>query len=146
MQTRKKEMKDDGVGSIDDFIRYSLEPVIEMGLYLIGIFTIVIGSIIVMVSGVREWRDKKLNFDERTTKMRIELSEMIALGLTFILGAEVVKSFRVPTFLQLVRVSLLVLLRQLITYFLDKDVERLKKAFPAIYDDDDDDHYYSSRR
>ncbi len=139
-------MKDDGVGSIDDFIRYSLEPVIEMGLYLIGIFTIVIGSIIVMVSGVREWRDKKLNFDERTTKMRIELSEMIALGLTFILGAEVVKSFRVPTFLQLVRVSLLVLLRQLITYFLDKDVERLKKAFPAIYDDDDDDHYYSSRR
>lgn len=114
------------------FIRFTLEPLVEYALYTIGMLTIVVGTIIAIATGIKEWREGKLNFDERTSKMRIQLSEIIALGLTFILGAEVVKTFRIPTLFQLIKVSLLVLLRQMITYFLDKDVARLRKEFPKV--------------
>jgi uncharacterized membrane protein len=117
---------------IVNFIRFKFEPVIEFSLYTIGMLTIFIGSIMVVETDVRDWKEGKLTFDERTSKMRIQLSEIIALALTFILGAEVVKSFRIPTLFQLLKVSLLVLLRQLITYFLDSDVTRLRKEFPTI--------------
>jgi len=115
-----------------NLIRFRLEPFIEYSLYTIGMLTIVIGAVNAIIIGVRELREKKLTYDERTSKMRIQLSESIALGITFILGAEVVKSFRIPTFMQLIKVSILVLLRQLITYFLDQDVARLRAEFPNI--------------
>lgn len=119
---------------IVNFIRFKVEPVVEYSLYIIGLITIVIGTIVAIYSGLKQWKNSSLNYDERTTLMRIKLSETIALGLTFILGAEVVKTFRIPTMFQLIKVSLLVLLRQLITYFLDKDVERLRKQFPNLQD------------
>ena len=119
---------------IVNFIRFKVEPVVEYSLYTIGLITIVIGTIVAIYSGLKQWKNSSLNYDERTTLMRIKLSETIALGLTFILGAEVVKTFRIPTMFQLIKVSLLVLLRQLITYFLDKDVERLRKQFPNLQD------------
>lgn len=121
-----------GNSPVVDFIRFRMEPFIEYSLYTIGMFTIVFGTIISLYTGIKDWQEKKLTYDERTSKMRIQLSESIALGLTFILGAEVVKSFRTPTLFQLIKISLLVLLRQLITYFLDKDVIRLRKEFPNL--------------
>lgn len=112
-----------------NFIKFSVEPFVEYTLYVIGMTTIVVGVVTSIATGFRTL--DRMDFDERTTEMRIQLSESIALGLTFILGAEVVKSFRIPTLYQLLRVSLLVLLRQLITYFLDKDVQRLRSQFPS---------------
>lgn len=117
---------------IVSFIRFKVEPVVEYSLYTIGLLTIVIGTIVAIYTGLEQWKDKSLTYDERTSLIRIKLSETIALALTFILGAEVVKTFRIPTMFQLIKVSLLVLLRQLITYFLDKDVERLRKQFPKL--------------
>ena len=119
---------------IVSFIRFKVEPVVEYSLYTIGLLTIVIGTIVAIYTGLEQWKDKSLTYDERTSLIRIKLSETIALALTFILGAEVVKTFRIPTMFQLIKVSLLVLLRQLITYFLDKDVERLRKQFPKLQD------------
>ena len=116
-------------GKVVDFIKFGVEPFIEYSLYIVGMATIVVGVVTAIWTGLENLRS--MDFDERTTEMRIQLSESIALGLTFILGAEVVKSFRIPTLYQLLRVSLLVLLRQLITYFLDEDVKRLRGQFPA---------------
>jgi len=62
-------------------------------------------------------KDKKEKVDRIIADMRIRLAESISLGLTFILGAEVVKTFRVPNFYQLIKITVLVILRQLITYF-----------------------------
>ena len=118
------------ISPIIKFIRFKIEPTIEYTLYGIGMATIVVGTFLSIKTGIQEWREKNLTFDEITSKMRIQLSETISLGLTFILGAEVVKTFRIPTLFQLLKVSLLVILSQMITYFLDKDVLRLRKEFP----------------
>jgi len=115
------------------FIKFKMEPVFEYTLYVIGIVIILAGAIDAVALGVNgAIIKKKRTPDEVLTMMRIRLSETISLGLTFILGAEVIKTFRVPNIYQLIKVALLVLLRQLITYFLDRDVARLRKEFPNL--------------
>ncbi len=115
------------------FVKFKMEPVFEYTLYVIGIVIILAGAIDAVALGVNgAIIKKKRTPDEVLTMMRIRLSETISLGLTFILGAEVIKTFRVPNIYQLIKVALLVLLRQLITYFLDRDVARLRKEFPGL--------------
>jgi uncharacterized membrane protein len=115
------------------FIKYKVEPVFEYTMYILGIMTIMLGALDALKIGLAdENKKKKRTGDEVISDMRIRLSETITLGLTFILGAEVVKTFRVPNIYQLIKVTLLVLLRQLITYFLDQDVRRLRKEFPEL--------------
>lgn len=123
------EMEEEG--EIVNFIKYDVEPVIEYTLYILGMVIIVFGAINSIYLGFKE-RGKDKNADEILAYMRIRLSETITLGLTFILGAEVVKTFRVPNIYQLIKVALLVLLRQMITHFLDKDVSNLRKEYPNL--------------
>lgn len=122
----------DSTNGLINFIKYKAEPVIEYSLYVLGISTIILGTIVAITVGIKDKTKKKFSTDETIADMRITMSEFIALGLTFILGAEVVKTFRVPNMYQLIKVTMLVLLRQLITYFLDKDVNRLRKEYPRL--------------
>ena len=117
-------------GEVIDFIKYKLEPLFEYSLYTVGIVIIVFGAFNALLTGYKERGDK--THDEILAYMRIRLSESITLGLTYILGAEVIKTFRVPNIYQLIKIALLVLLRQLITYFLDRDVARLKMEYPHL--------------
>ena len=112
-------------------VKYQIEPVLEYGLYLMGITTIILGAIMAVVTGAQDIR-KKRSISESLTHMRVHLSQSLTLSLTFILGAEILKTFRVPNLFQLIKVMGVVLLRQLITYFLDKDVLRLRKEFPDL--------------
>ena len=115
------------------FIKYKVEPFFEYTLYLLGILIIVIGAFNSIYIGLKEHlHDSDMSPDEILAYMRIRLSESISLGLTFILGAEVVKTFRVPNIYQLIKVALLVLLRQMITVFLDKDVSKLRIEYPNL--------------
>lgn len=115
---------------IVNFVKFKLEPFFEYSLYILGMIVIILGAVDAITVG---WRSRKgKSMDETLAYMRIRLSETITLGLTFILAAEVIKTFRVPNMYQLLKVTLLVLLRQLITYFLDRDVSRLKKEYPGL--------------
>lgn len=112
-----------------DFIKYKFEPVIEYFMYILGIIIIFAGSINSIVIFFVEKKKSEKNIDHIIAKMRVQLAEAISLGLTFILAAEVIKTFRVPNLFQLIKIVMLVLLRQIITWFLDKDVERLRKNY-----------------
>lgn len=65
---------------------------------------------------------------------RMELSETILLGLSFILAGDVVKSIRIPDFKQLVRLGLIIGIRQLLTYYLDKEHKELKILIRQVKD------------
>lgn len=124
--------KNESSSATINFIRFTIEPVIEYSLYILGIGTIMLGTIVAIYVGIRDKTRNEYTTNEIVADVRITMSEFIALGLTFILGAEVVKTFRVPNIFQLIKVTLLVLLRQLITYFLDQDVNRLRKQYPKL--------------
>ncbi len=129
----KKDFGSEDIGETSEsvnFIKYKLEPFFEYSLYVLGMIAIVLGAIDAIVVGWQTRKEKTQ--DESLAYMRIRLSETITLGLTFILAAEVIKTFRVPNIYQLLKVALLVLLRQMITHFLDKDVSRLKQEYPGL--------------
>ena len=125
-----KDINSGEESEIVNFIKYNLEPFFEYSLYILAMIVIILGAIDAIVIGWGSRKGKPM--DETLAYMRIRLSETITLGLTFILAAEVIKTFRVPNMYQLLKVTLLVLLRQLITHFLDKDVARLKQEYPGL--------------
>jgi len=118
-------------GGTIGFIKYEVEPFFEYTLYVMGMAIIMFGALNSLYIGWKE-REGDKSADEILAYMRIRLSESITLGLTFILGAEVVKTFRVPNIYQIIKIALLVLLRQMITIFLDKDVARLRVEYPNL--------------
>ncbi len=63
---------------------------------------------------------------------RMEISESILLGLSFILAADVVKSIRLPDLSQLIRLAVLIGIRQLLTYYLDKEHKELKTLISSL--------------
>lgn len=101
---------------------------LEYLLYVVGMATILLGAGGAIWTGITQ-KTKGRSAGQALTLARVHLSQSLTLALTFILGAEILKTFRVPNIFQLIKVTLLVLLRQLITYFLDKDVLRLRGEF-----------------
>jgi uncharacterized membrane protein len=58
------------------------------------------------------------------TDAKINLSESIALSLSFILGVEILKIFYIKSYKQLIFVVCLVLIKLLITYFLLQEIAK----------------------
>jgi len=108
-------------------LNYTDTPIIELLLYIFGLIVIVISTFNGLIRSVRRLINPTKQNEKVISDLRIYLSESYTLALTFILGAEIMKIFRIPNNYQLIRVTLLVLLRQLIVYFLDSDIIKLKK-------------------
>ena len=66
-------------------------------------------------------------FNKTFPRDRLILGHSINLSLTYILIADVIKTIRIPSYYQLGRLVILVLLREFITYFLDDEITFLKK-------------------
>ena len=108
-------------------LNFDNTPIIELLLYIFGLIVIVISTINGLIRSIGRLIYPTNKNEKVLSDLRIYLSESYTLALTFILGAEIVKTFRIPNNYQLIRVTLLVLLRQLIVYFLDSDIIKLKK-------------------
>ena len=63
-----------------------------------------------------------------TIDARIRLGDSINLGLTFLLASDIVKTIRIPSYYQLGRVVILVLIREFVTYYLDRELRELRKG------------------
>ena len=66
-------------------------------------------------------------FNKTFPRDRLILGHSINLSLTYILIADVIKTIRIPSYYQLGRLVILVILREFITYFLDDEITFLKK-------------------
>ena len=123
-----KESKVDNVAS--KYLRGVVTPNIETALHIIAIIVIVVGCV---RSLQLAWINrKKASFGHIYAMIRTNLSETLILSLTFILGAEIIKTLRIPSLYQIIKVSVLVVLRQMIVYFLDQDVSHLHKVYPSL--------------
>ena len=112
------------------YLRGVVAPNIESALYIIAIIVIGVGCI---RSLQLAWMNrKKASFGHLYAMIRTNLSETLILSLTFILGAEIIKTFRIPNLYQIIKVSILVVLRQMIVYFLDQDVSHLHRVYPGL--------------
>jgi uncharacterized membrane protein len=99
----------------------------EHVLYGVTMLVIVLGAARAIWDGISEACRGEGTVDEQMDRVRLELSGALSLGLTFFVGAEIIKTFRVPHWKQLLKVVVLILIRQLLTWSLDADTEKLQR-------------------
>lgn len=109
---------------------------LEWGCYGLGAATVAFGALATFLFLLRELpRREGEPWQAVLAQARTGLSSWLTLGLTFFLVAEVLRTFRITTGGQLLRVSAVVLLRQFIVWSLDKDVARIRREFPQSLKD-----------
>ena len=114
--------------STSSFYKDKFSPIIESTFYFIGILVIIYGAIDTFVYSYKNYLKRKDDdYEYFISDIRIRLSSSFSLALTYILGAEIIKTFRIPNIKQLVKITGLIFIRQLVSYFLDKDVKNLKQ-------------------
>jgi uncharacterized membrane protein len=101
--------------------------VAEHVLYGVTMLVIVLGATCTIWHGISEACRGEGTADEQMDRMRLELSGALSLALTFFVAAEIIKTFRVPHWKQLLKVVVLILIRQLLTWSLDAETEKLQR-------------------
>ena len=91
----------------------------------------IVGSIIIIYGGIlatiktliSEIRRKQYYYAE----IRFDFTSKIALGLEFFIAGDLIKTITEPTFSQIIVLAVIVGIRTVIGYFMDKESKELKK-------------------
>lgn len=126
---------------IDPLEKGSANPILVLFMRIVEIISSIIAVIIMLIGVIEAAIYLGKSFDSRhkiyyidhvktndVIQARIKLGDTINLGLTFILAADIVKTIRIPNYYQLGRVVVLVLIREFVTYYLDKELKELRKG------------------
>ena len=100
---------------------------ISLGIGLVGIFIVLWGVIVGLVEFIRAQfahlaRHSKLLPLE---KIRIDLGRYLLLGLEFLIAADIIRTIVKPSFEEVAVLLAIVAIRTVISYFLNKEIERL---------------------
>lgn len=96
-------------------------------MHSVTVMTIVLGSIWALAGMVANLASGCLPIVEVLDYARLDVSSALGLGLTFFVGAEIIKTFRVPNWHQLAKVGALIIIRQLMSWALDAETARLER-------------------
>ena len=119
------------LNSKNTFITSSINKYFFTGLHVSEILSNIIGAIVLTIGVIKGVIMLKSYFyktgdDKEVLLARLEIAESVLLGMTFMLAADVIKTIRIPSLLQLIRVTILIGVRELLTYHLDKEYKALK--------------------
>lgn len=92
----------------------------------------IVGSIIIVYGGIRaaintlisEMRRKDYYYAD----IRIDFTSKIALGLEFFIAGDLIKTIIEPTFTEITTLAVIVGIRTIVGYFLDKESKELKQT------------------
>ena len=116
------------IKTIDFFLEYSnyLALFIAYVIILVGI----IEGIVFLIQNAT---NNKLNIhvlDKRTNNIietRIKVLNSINLGLVFIIAGDIIKTIYIPDMINLIKVIMLICVREILSLFTNKEIEHLKK-------------------
>ncbi len=127
-----KYITDSSILKKDDiFLGNNVNKYFNKFLYTCEIISNITGTLVLIVGVIKglimlKGYFYKLEDEREVIQARLEIAESVLLGLTFMLAADVIKTIRVPSFLQLIRVTILIAIREFLTYHLDKEYKDLK--------------------
>ena len=100
---------------------------ISLGIWIIGIFIVLWGVIVGLVEFIRAQiahlgkQRKSLPLE----KIRIDLGRYLLLGLEFLIAADIIRTIVKPSLEEVAVLVAIVAIRTVISYFLNKEIERL---------------------
>jgi len=110
---------------ITDTLEFCLKKNIYYIEILVYFLTIIMLFTTLIKSFIRYFKDDQ-DIDNMI-KIRIVMGESIGLSLTFILAVEILKIYYIRNYRQLIIISCLVVLKLIITFFLQQETDNYKK-------------------
>lgn len=105
--------------TLNTFLRFDID--------FLELFVYIISSIIIFLSILNSiylyFFDYEENNELGVLEAKIKLSNTISLALSFILSIEILKIYYIKTYKQLIIVSSLVIIKLIVNYFLNKEIE-----------------------
>ena len=103
---------------VESLIRTSIVT-LENATYIITLLIIAVSIVTATYTYVHMYND---DTSVATMRSRINLAESFTLALSFILGIEILKLYYIKSYKQLSYVVILLVLKLVINYFLDKEI------------------------
>jgi uncharacterized membrane protein len=97
-----------------------LTLVVEKGFQVLTVIIMVLGALSALCEGAAVSKEKIYH-------VRLKFSSTLGLALTFLIASEIIKTFRIAHWSQLLKIMLLLLIRQLLLWSLDADSEKIEK-------------------
>lgn len=105
--------------TLNMFLRFDID--------FLELFVYIIASLIIFLSILNSiylyFYDYNKNNELGILEAKIKLSNTISLALSFILSIEILKIYYIKTYKQLIIVSSLVIIKLIVNYFLNKEIE-----------------------
>jgi uncharacterized membrane protein len=105
--------------TLNTFLRFDID--------FLELFVYIIASLIIFLSILNSiylyFYDYNKNSELGVLEAKIKLSNTISLALSFILSIEILKIYYIKTYKQLIIVSSLVIIKLIVNYFLNKEIE-----------------------
>ena len=114
--------------TINNFLLYSNYLCLAIA-YVIILVGIIEGLVYLIDNAVSKNKDVKY-LDRRTNNMletRIKVLNSINLGLVFIIAGDIIKTINLPNYLNLIKLIILIGVRELLTIFTNKEITLLNK-------------------
>lgn len=105
--------------TLNTFLRFDID--------FLELFVYIIASLVIFLSILNSiylyFYDYNKNNELGILEAKIKLSNTISLALSFILSIEILKIYYIKTYKQLIIVSSLVIIKLIVNYFLNKEIE-----------------------
>jgi uncharacterized membrane protein len=108
---------------------YLVAGVVALAIELVAILVVAYGSILALIGVIRLVIRPASNAEKRQVWMNY--AQWLITGLTFQLAADIVSTTVAPTWDQIGRVAAIAAIRTLLTFFLDRDIEEIRKRDEA---------------
>ncbi|EOH75804.1 MULTISPECIES: DUF1622 domain-containing protein [Enterococcus] len=113
--------------NFENIIQHVFHPIVLL-LDVVSISIIVLGAIFAFIKLIH--REDKKDFSSVLHKNRYikaYLGSYILLSLEFLIVADIIESIINPTFQDIIRLALIVLIRTMISYFLNKEISEFSE-------------------
>ena len=116
------------VAKFEALIQFFFHPIVLL-LDVLSIFIIVIGAFLSLIKLLQQGRNQAYSSTlEKNKYIKAYLGSYILLSLEFLIVADIIESIIHPTFQDIIKLAMIVFIRTLISYFLNKEINEFSEG------------------